>query len=77
MAGDAVEDSVADQEVVMRLEAGLGRRVDDQFAAGQTLADVVVGLAPQFQGDAVGQEGAEPLFDDAVRGDILKRGELL
>ena len=54
----------------MRLEPGFGRRVDDQLAAGQSLADVVVGLADQLQGDAVGQEGAEALAGGPLQADV-------
>ena len=51
-AGRAVEGDVADDDVLLRLERRQRRRVDDQLAARQALADVVVGVAVQPQRDA-------------------------
>src|SRR5690606_4662771 len=41
----AVQRYVADQHVVLGRERALGRRIDDQAAARQALADVVVAVA--------------------------------
>ena len=46
------------------------RGPDDQAAARQALAQVVVGVALQAQGDAAGQEGAEALPGRAGEGDV-------
>ena len=47
-------------------ERALLRRVDDQAAAGQAFADVVVGIAFHLQRHARGQPGAEALTGAAV-----------
>ena len=36
-------------------------RIDNQLAAGQALAEIVVGVALQLQGQPLGDEGAEGL----------------
>ena len=46
LAGDgAVEHGVADDDRLLRHDAGVRGRADDDAAAGQALADIVVGLA--------------------------------
>ena len=60
-AGGAVEHHVADQDVLFRQEGGVSRRIDDQPAAGEALADVIVGVAFQLERDALGQKRAEAL----------------
>ena len=62
----AVEHGVTDEDVVVGIEAALGRRGDDQPPPGQALAHVVVGLPGQDQGDAVGQERPKALPPRAV-----------
>ena len=74
----AVEDGVADDapcaymqhevitDIVFGDDGALGRGRDDDFAAGEALADVVVGLAEEPNGDAVGEEGAEALATGAL-----------
>ncbi len=64
-AGGAVEDDVADQDILFGHEGGAARRVDDDAAAGEAFADVIVGIAFEFEGDAVGEEGAEALAGGA------------
>src|SRR5690606_13711121 len=54
-----VQADVADQDVLLRLENGGPRWVDDQATTGQALADVVVRVALQLKRDTGGQEGAE------------------
>jgi hypothetical protein len=44
-AGRAVEGDVADDDVVLGTKVDLRRRIDDDLAAGQPLAEVVVGVA--------------------------------
>ena len=61
-AGDrAVQHGVADDDRFLRHDAGVGRRPDDDAAARQALADIVVGFAFELEGHAVGEEGAEAL----------------
>ena len=60
-AGGAVQAHVADDDVFLRDERGGPRRVDDEPAAAEALADVVVGVAFELQRDALGEEGAEAL----------------
>ena len=70
-AGGAVEDDVAGDDVLLGHErrGGVGRRAQDEPAAREALADVVVGVALEAQGDAAGQEGAEALAGRAGEGD--------
>ena len=42
-------------------ERGAARRIDDQPAAGESLADVIVGVAFEFQRHALGEKRAEAL----------------
>src|SRR5438876_2212937 len=60
-ARGAVEDDVAHQDVLLGHEGRLARRIDDELAAREALADVVVGIALEGQRDAPGHEGAEAL----------------
>ena len=48
-------------DIVFGDDGALGRGRDDDFAAGEALADVVVGFAKEPNGDAMGEEGAEAL----------------
>ena len=63
--GGAVQRHVADEDVFFRGERGCGR-IDDEAPAGKAFAHVVVGVAFQFQGHALGQEGPEALAGRAV-----------
>ena len=60
-AGRAVERDVADDDVFLGDEGRAVRRVDDDLAARQPLADVVVGVAFERQRDAARHERAEAL----------------
>ena len=61
-AGDgAVQHRVADDDRFFRHDAGVGGRADDDAAAGQALADVVVAFAFKLEGDAAREPGAEAL----------------
>jgi len=64
-AGGAVQGHVADDDVVLRLEGRLQRRRDDELAAGQTLAHVVVGISRQLDGHPMGQPGTKGLAGGA------------
>src|ERR1700727_2813203 len=65
-AGRTVEDDVADEDAFLGQEAGGLRRVDDDAAAGESLADVVVRIAFEFKRDAVRDEGAKALSSRAL-----------
>ena len=70
LAGDgAVEHGVADDDRLFRHDAGVLRRAHDEAAAGEALADIVVGLADEVEGDAGGQPGAEALAAGAGQRD--------
>lgn len=48
-------------DIVFGDDGALGRGRDDDLAAGQIFAHVVVGFAREPDGDAMGEEGAEAL----------------
>jgi len=56
-----IEHRIADDDAVMAHQFALPRRVDDDPAARQPLADIVVALTFQFQRHAARQESAEAL----------------
>ena len=60
-AGGAVQQRVADDDVLARLEGRPERRLHDDPPAGEALAQVVVGVADQPQRHAGGQERPEAL----------------
>jgi hypothetical protein len=68
--GRAVEDGIADDDVVRRLATETGTRTDDDPPTRQALADVVVGFANQVQGHAARQKGAEGLPGGAGEMDV-------
>ena len=55
----AIKHGVTGNDAFFRLRGGVFRRADDDFAAGQALAHVVVGLAGKIERDAVRKPGAE------------------
>ncbi len=57
----AVHHRIADDDRLLRDDAGLRGRAHHDTAAGKTLADIVVGVAVELEGDAVREEGAEAL----------------
>jgi len=59
--GGAVQHHIADQDILLGHEGGVLRRIDDNFAAGEALAHVVVGVAFEFERDTSGEEGPETL----------------
>ncbi len=65
-AGGAVENDVADQDAFFGQEAGGLGRIGDDAAAGEALAEIVVGVAFELERDAVGNEGAEALAGRAA-----------
>src|SRR5439155_2535396 len=60
-AGSAIEGDVAHDNVFRRNECGVCRRIDDDFAAGQPFADVIVGVTLQNESHALGHKRAEAL----------------
>src|SRR3954471_469966 len=65
-AGRAVQDGVADQDVLLRHVRGVLGRAHRQNAAGEALARVVVGVAVEHHRDAAHQPAAEALAAVAV-----------
>ena len=59
--GGAVETGIADDDVGRSLARRLFRLADDHAAAGQALADIIIGVADQLQRHAAREEGAEAL----------------
>src|SRR5439155_12385757 len=74
----AVERDVADDDVLLRREGRLARRVDDDAPAREALAEVVVVVALDLDGDAGGEPGAEALARGAreLDADRLRRQPL-
>ena len=64
-----IHGDVADDDVVLSFEAGVRRRVDDEFAAGEALAEVVVGVALDGERHAARDEGAEALTGRTLKAD--------
>src|SRR5207249_8336802 len=60
-AGGAVERDVADHDVLFRHEGRRAGRIDDELAAREPLAPVVVGVALEREADAPRHERAERL----------------
>ena len=49
---------------------GVRRGADDQASAGETFADIIVGIAVKLEGDAAGKPGAEALPRRAGEADV-------
>src|SRR5438552_18958270 len=60
-AGGAVKRDVAGDDIFLRHETRSLGRIDDQFAAGESLAAVIVSVALQSERDAFGQKCPEAL----------------
>src|SRR5205823_1865651 len=65
-AGRPVEGDVADDHVLAGHERAALGRVDDDLAAGEAFADVIVGVAFQSERDAARHKGAETLTGRAL-----------
>ncbi len=59
--GGSVEGDVADDDIFGGDEGGFGWGVEDDFTAAESFADVVVGIAFEFEGDSFGDECTEAL----------------
>ena len=71
LAGNgAVKHRIADDDVFIGLKQAFLWRINDQAAAGQPLADVVVGVAFELERDPTGQPGAEALPGVALHGNV-------
>ena len=69
-AGRAVGDHVAGDDLLLGDERGVGVRVHDQPAAGQALAEVVVGVADEAHLDALRHERPEALSGRTRQRDV-------
>ena len=69
-AGGAVEADVAEEDIFLGDELRFARVIQNQPAAGKTLADVIVAVAFEFQRHALGQERAEALSRAAGKADV-------
>ena len=65
-AGRTIQRDVADDDVLVGLERRAGRRIQDQLAARQALAEIVVGVSFQIERHATRQERAEALARRAL-----------
>jgi hypothetical protein len=68
--GGTVESNVADDDVFGGDEGGFGRGVEDDFPAAESFADVVVGIAFEFEGDSLGDKCAEALSGTALEVEV-------
>src|SRR5690606_9077615 len=66
----AIERDVADDDVLPRVELRSGRRIDDELAARESLADVVVRIAFELERHAARHERTEALTRRAFEGDL-------
>ena len=64
--GRAVEHNIADQYVVFCGEATVGGWVNDDLSAGEPFTDIVVGITLDFNGDTLGEPGAQALPGGAL-----------
>src|SRR5690348_4634621 len=69
-ADRAVKHGVADDDALVARQLAVARRIDDQPAARQALAGVVVGRAFERESDAVRQEAAERLAAGALEANV-------
>src|SRR5579859_4532110 len=60
-AGRPVERDIAYDDIVLRDKRGKFRRINDDFTARETFADVIVGVALQEESHAFGHERAKAL----------------
>src|SRR5581483_9125052 len=63
--GSAVEHRIADDDRLFRNDARIGLRPDDQAAARQALAHIIVRITLELEGDAARKPGAERLAGGA------------
>src|SRR5262249_29485056 len=68
----AVKHGISDDDRFFRHDARIRRRADDQVAARQALADIIVGISLKFEGDAAREPGAEALAGRAGEADMYR-----
>ena len=66
-SGGAIKGHIADDDVLLGGKSGFLRRPDSQHCAGKALAEVVVGIPCDMDGDARGAEGEKALAGAAGR----------
>jgi hypothetical protein len=66
----AIHHGVADDDRFLRHDPRVARRLDDEDAARQALADIVVAFAFELEGDALGEPRAERLAGGALQADM-------
>jgi hypothetical protein len=59
--GRAVEGHIPDYNVLLRNESGAWRRAYNDFSARESLADMIIGITLQGEGDSLREEGPEAL----------------
>ena len=70
-AGGPIEGHVAGDDVVFRGKRTFGVGIEDELTAGKPLAEVVVAVALQLQGQAAGRKGSEGLPGPAAAADPI------
>ncbi|GJD02058.1 hypothetical protein ColKHC_10883 [Colletotrichum higginsianum] len=68
--GGTVQTDVTDNDIVLGLEHGGAGRIDDQATTRQTLADVVIGVTLELQGNTRGEESTEGLASGTLDVDV-------
>ena len=61
-----IKGNVTDNNIFVRIKACIAVRIDNQLAAGKSLAYMVVGIALQLQRNALRQKGAKALAGTAL-----------
>ena len=69
--GGAVQSHVAHDDVLAGVEGAVLGWIEYQLAAGEALAQPIVAVALQLQGQSFGDEGAEGLASAAMAGDDI------
>ena len=69
-AGRTVEDHVAYNDVLFSFKCRGARGVDDHPAAGQSLADIIVGIPFKLERHSAGKKGAKALAGGAGEPDV-------
>ena len=65
-AGGSIERHVSYYNIFILFKVHASGRIDDQFSAGQSLAEVIVAVPLQLQGQSLGDEGSEALSSGAL-----------
>src|SRR5215813_8965925 len=65
-AGRAIKNDIADQNVLFRCKSRSLRRIDNQPATGESLANIIDGISFKGQSHALGEECAEALASGTI-----------